>query len=75
MRNTAESGESEIKKGKERNKKSFCGFFFFFFEIGSGGNPRGRPVEGGRLQSEPLLNLGPELQDWVPSLLGLIAMR
>ncbi len=75
MPNTAEFGESEIKKGKERNKSLFADFSFSFSKSGPGGNPPGPPVEGGRLQSESLLNLGPEFQDCVPSLLGLIAMR
>jgi hypothetical protein len=75
MRNTTESGESEIKKGKERNQSLFADFSFSFSKSGPGVAPRGPPVEVGRLQSESLLNLGPQFQDWVPSLLGLIAMR
>ena len=46
MRNTTESGESEIKKGKERNNL-FADLSFSFSKSGPGVAPRGRRSKGG----------------------------
>ena len=66
-----EAGEER----KRKKQKVFLRIFLFFRNRVQGVTSRGPPVEGGRLHSESLLNLGPEFQDWVPGLLGLIAMR